>query len=134
MDITIQSAILAIHVHIDTRVDHRMIERSVEHGLLVGRSLTLQRTEFVVPVGTRLLAERLKRFSRRLTSQVANRPLRAYRRQGHLQRQFMRCSIVKVEICHDVASCHFREVVLKVKLPPETPIVRLLAVLIAKAL
>ena len=49
MDILVQAAILTIDVHINRGVNHCMVVRSVNHSLLVLRTLHLDRCELVVP-------------------------------------------------------------------------------------
>ena len=54
MDVVVDAAVLAVYVHINGGVDHRVIERGVKHGFLVLSAFRLNDGEFLVPFGLSL--------------------------------------------------------------------------------
>ena len=63
MDVMIQSAVSTVHIHINGRINHRMIQRGVEHGFFILRAFYFKLTERTVPaIGCRS-GYLLKRFS-----------------------------------------------------------------------
>ena len=77
MHIVVQSAVTAVHVHVQGRVDHRVIQGGIEHGLLVGSTVHFDEGKRLVPGSGRLGTEGLETLSGRLGPQVLQRPLRS---------------------------------------------------------
>ncbi len=127
MDFPVNAAVASVHVHIDGRVDHRVIERRIEARLLVVGALALQYTEFLFPGAGGLAPDRLERLAGSLRSQVLQGPFRRDSRQGHLHLEFGHLG-VELEIGRDVTPGNVREIVMQVELAPESPVRRLLAV------
>ena len=50
VDVVVQATVFPIDIHIDRRINHRVIERGVEHGLLVFCPFDLEAIQFAVPV------------------------------------------------------------------------------------
>ena len=134
VDIAVEAAILSVHVHVDAGIDHRVIERGVEHAALVGRTFATKGREGLVPNAACLIAELFKRLAVRFGPQIAQGSLRADGRKGHTKGQSMGGIVCKVEVGHGVAACHLGKVVLEVKLAPESAVVGFLAVAVAVTL
>ena len=75
--VVVQSAVTAVHVHVQGRVDHRVIQGGIEHGLLVGRSVHFDEGKRLIPCSGRFGTEGLETLSGRLGPQVLQRPLRS---------------------------------------------------------
>ena len=123
MDIPIHPTILAIHIHIDARINHRVIQRGIKHRFLVFSTLTVNDSQFLFPCVMRLLANSLKTLTSSLSCQVLLSSFCRNSRQSHLYHQIRRCLLVEVEISHHAASRYIREIMIAVKLAPETIVI-----------
>ena len=128
MDLVVKASVFAIHVHIDRRVDHRVVERGVEHFLLSLRSLDLDLGKLFLPSVRGRRGDLLERFSRSLGRKVLQRALRSCGGQSNLHGQLRVLRSRELEPGHQFASCHRREVVVLVEFAPASLIVDLLAV------
>ena len=130
MHFPVHAAVAAVHVHIDGRIDHRVVQRRIEAGLLVGRAFALHHAEFPFPCLRGLLTDFFERLSGSFRCQVLQRALRRNGRQRHFHLQH---GIVagKLKKGRYVSPGDVREVVMQVELAPEPTVGRLLPVGIA---
>ncbi len=128
MDIVVETTVFPIHIHVDRRIYHRVIERRVEHRQLVGRALSLDYVKAFVPVVGCLREDCVKILATRLRTQVFQSPFGAYARKPYLHLHLLRLRQVEIKICHDLAASHFREIMMLVKFSPSAVVKRLLLV------
>ena len=107
----VQSAVTAVHVHVQGRVDHRVIQGGIEHGLLVGRSVHFDEGKRLIPCSGRFGTEGLETLSGRLGPQVLQRPLRSGCAYGHFHRQLGMLAGIELHPGHHLAARHLRKVV-----------------------
>ena len=87
MDVMIQSAVSTVHIHINGRINHRMIQRGVEHGFFILRAFYFKLTERTVPaIGCRS-CYLLKRFSACFGCQIFQSALRTDGGKSYLDNQ-----------------------------------------------
>ena len=108
--VVVQSAVTAVHVHVQGRVDHRVIQGCIEHGLLVGRSVHFDEGKRLIPCSGRFGPGFLETLAGSLGLQVLQCALHAGRAQRHFHGQFRILTSGKFHPGHHLAACHFREV------------------------
>ena len=129
----VHTAVLAVHVHVDGGVDERVVERGVDHGLLVVRALAFDASELLLPGLTRRGVDLVEGLARGLSPEILQCALFAHGRERHLHGELLRGEVIKVEVGHNVAAGHLGEVVVDVEVAPEALILLPLHVAVAVA-
>ena len=129
VDVVVEAAILSVHVHVDGGIDHRVIQRSVEHRLLVFGSISLNDSEFLVPFGLRFGQKLVEITTISLGMKVAQGAFGAG--GGECDFHLQTFWVFKSEISHDFAPRHLREVVFDVEFAPAAIVFGLLQLTIA---
>ena len=122
VDVTVKSTILVVNVHVDGRIYHRVVERSIEHCHLVGCAFALHCVQFFVPAVVGLGVDLLKRLASSFCTEVLQGAVCAYARECNLHDQLLRSRVVEVEVSHDVASADFGEVLVQSQFAHEATI------------
>ena len=83
VDIMIQPAILSVHIHIDTRIDHGVIQRGVQHRQLVVRAIGFDNGQFLIPGFTGTSRQPVKIIAGGFSPQIFQSAIRAYAGKRH---------------------------------------------------
>ena len=126
----IDTPVLPVHIHIHRRVDHRVVQRRVQHAQLVGRTFSLNHGKFPVPLFPGYHRQGFKILSGSLCPQILQGPARADSRKSHFHFQFRIVLEIKIKKGNDTASSHFREIIFFIKPPPKTLIRCFLEILV----
>ena len=123
MDIPVKSTVLAVHIHIDGGVNHRVVKRCVEHCLLVVAALAGYDRQLLLPLRTCGCKNVVEAFSLRLCLKIAHGTIGTDGGESNFDRNVLRLVIVEIEPCHNGPPGNFREGVVDVHLADE-PVVR----------
>ena len=127
----IQTAIRSIHIHIDRRINHRMIKRSVKHCFLIGSSFYFKMIQFIIPVCTGCFSQLFKALSGSFGAQILNSSLGADSRECYFHNQFRFLGCIEIEIGYNLTSRNLREVLGHMEATPEAIVKHLFFILIA---
>ena len=111
MQFMVEAPIEAVHVHVHRRIDHRMVQRGVEHRLFRLGPVDIDTGEFPLPGLFRLRAEGVERLPFRLRPEILQGTGGSGRRKGDLDGQFRRVGGIELEPGHQFPARHFRKVV-----------------------
>ena len=131
VDVMVHTAVRAVDVHIYRWVDHRMVERRVEHRALILRALDLKSAHIVVPRLARRRRNLVEAASRSLRTQIRHSALRTYGRERNLHNKLTLAARVETEVCRDLAPRNLGEVAIHIETAPETVIRHRCTILIA---
>ena len=131
VDLVVEASVGSVHVHIDRRVDHRMVKGRVEHFLLGFGTLDFHLGEFLLPGGQGFATDLFERLAFSFGFQVLQGSGRSGGGKGNLYGQFRVPGGVELEPGHQLASGHRREVAGLVELAPSSLVVHLLPVDVA---
>ena len=127
----VHTAVRAVYVHIYRGVDHRMVERRVEHRALILRALDLKSAHIVVPRLARRRRNLVEAAARSLRTQIRHSALRTYGRERNLNHKLTLAARVETEVCRDLAPRNLGEVAIHIETAPETVIRHRCTILIA---
>ena len=130
MHIPVNAPILPVHVHIDRRIDHGMVERCVEHCFLIVTSLTVNYRKFAFPSIICQTLNGFKILSLCFDRQILLCTFCRYSRKGHFYFQLL-FTLVKFEIGYHISSSNVGKILIAVKFSPESIISLFLTVTIA---
>ena len=119
VDLPVETAVLAVHVHVYRRVDHRVVVGRVEHRFLVLGTIDLNAFQFAVPGLGGHGPEGVEILPLRFRLQVLPGALHAHGRQGDLHLQHGVGGRIELEPGDEFPTCHLREVVVLVEPAPE---------------
>ena len=118
VDFPVEAAVAPVHIHIDRRIDHRMIIGGIEHRLLVLAALDGDALQFAVPCFGSRGPDLVETAAGSLGAQVLQRSFHAHGRQGDLHLQDGLLRGVELQPGDQFAPGHLREVVILVELAP----------------
>ncbi len=131
MYVVVHAAVAAVDIHVDRGVYHRVVERRIEHGLLVVAALHFEYAQSVVPLAERLGANLVERLAVGLGAEVAQRPFGAHGRKSDANLELVRTVGFELKPSRDLAARHLGKILVEAEFAPKTLIQDLRAILIA---
>ena len=123
VDIMIQPAILSVHIRIDTRIDHGVIQRGVQHRQLVVRTIGFDNGQFLIPGFTGTSRQPVETIAGGFSPQIFQSAIRADSRKRHFHFQFLGNCRIEIEISNDLASAYIRKVFFHIEFAVSTPVI-----------
>ena len=131
VDVLVEAAVLAVHVHVNRRVDQCVVKRRIEHRQLVVAAFGFDDVQLLGPFCTSFGGDLFESFVAGFGFEVLHCPFGADGRQSHFDIERRVVAQIEIEVAYDLASLNIGEITVRLEFGQMTHVFGFLVVDVA---